>query len=96
MFILSSLLSSRTREAHDGDRERGGEAEREGEEDQEASHHLLQPAAPGPQPALPADPVPRPAGEGRPGRQTGPDADPGTVTRHGNRHNIVELQRLID
>lgn len=69
----------RPRQAHGGDRERRGEAQREGEEDQEASDHLLQPAAPGPQPALPADPVPGPTGEGRPGGQTGPDADPGTA-----------------
>lgn len=70
---------SRTRQGHGRDRERGGEAQREGEEDQEASDHLLQPAAPGAEPALPADPVPRPAREGRPGGQAGPDPNPGTV-----------------
>lgn len=80
----------RTREAHGGDRERGGEAEREGEEDQEASDNLLQPAAPGAQPALPANPVPRPAREGRPGGQTGPDADPGTLV--DNTHTEILLK----
>jgi len=34
-------LHHRSREAHNGDRERGGAAEREGEEDSEAPHHLL-------------------------------------------------------
>lgn len=86
VYLWKFPLSPRTREAHGGDRERGGEAEREGEEDPEASDHLLQPAAPGAQPALSADPVPRPAREGRPGSQTGPDADPGTVVANTHTH----------
>lgn len=90
IYLGNIPLSSRTREAHGGDTQRGGEAERKGEEDQEASDHLLQPAAPGAQPALPANPVPRLAREGRPGSQTGPDADPGTVV--DNTHTEIDTK----
>lgn len=82
-FIWGSfcpLSSSRAREAHGCHRKRGSEAQREREEDPEASNHLLQSAAPGTQPTLPADPVPRPAREGWSGSQAGPNADPGKHT----------------
>lgn len=47
------------------------------QENQEASNHLLQPAAASPAPAFPADPVSGLTGARRPGRQTGTHADAG-------------------
>lgn len=69
----------------DSDRERRDSFQREGQEDPQTAHHLLQPAAAGAKPPLPADTVPRPAGARRAGRLAGTHADAGKRSRKRTR-----------
>ena len=78
-FLL--VPSTRSREVR-GDREQGSSSEWQGEENPQASDHLLQPAAAGSAPALPADPVPGLTRARRPGGQTGTHPDSGEPSTH--------------
>lgn len=78
---LSSVWTPRSRKVH-GDREQGRSFKWQRKENPEASNHLLQSAAAGPAPALPADPVPGPTGARRPGGQAGPHSNSGGASPH--------------
>lgn len=81
-LIFCSLFNLiRSREVH-CDWEQGPSSKWQGEENPEASDHLLQSAAAGSAPALSADPVPGLTGASRPGGQTGAHPDSGGPSTH--------------
>lgn len=74
-LIVFSVPSTRPRQVHDHWQRYSSKWQ--GEENPEASDHLLQSAAAGSAPALPADPVPGLTGARRPGGKTGAHPDSG-------------------
>jgi len=100
LFVYMSKLkysfvqSTRPRQVH-GHREPGRSSQWQGEEDPEASDHLLQSAAAGSAPALPADPVPGLTGARRPGGQTGTHPDSGgPSTKPAGPNGSGKLSRI--
>lgn len=81
IWLFFSAQTTRSREVN-RDWEQGPSSQCQGEKNPEASNHLLQFAAAGPAPALPADPVPGSTRACRPGGQTGPHPDSGGPQIH--------------
>lgn len=81
IYSLFSVKTPRSREVLSG-WQQGPPSERQREKNPETSDHLLQSAAAGSAPALPADPVPGLTRARRPGGQTGTHPDSGEPSFH--------------